>query len=75
MVVHAVDREQKTYPGDRKLKALCGRQPGGGTTRMGSKRSRWRRVGTCPTDSPVVNCEKCLKKMKELGVTEEDLKE
>jgi hypothetical protein len=69
MVVHIVDREQKTFPGHRKLEALCGRTPGGGTTRMGSRRSRWRQVGICATDSPEINCEKCLKVLADKGVS------
>ena len=73
IVVHAVDRDQKTCPGHRKLEALCGRAPGGGTTRMGAGRSRWRQVGICASDTPRINCEKCLKKLAELDINPESV--
>jgi hypothetical protein len=73
MVVHVVDKEQRMGPGHRRMEALCGRIPGGGTTNMGARRSRWRQVGICPTDSPEINCEKCRKKLAEHGIVAEDV--
>lgn len=71
MIVHVVDREQRTCPAFRKWEALCGRLPGGGVTRMGQRRSRWRNVGLCATDSPVINCPKCLARLAAMGVDPE----
>jgi len=70
MVVHAIDMDQPRCRAFSKLEALCGKMPGGGKTAMGARRSRWRQVGICPTDSPVVNCDKCLTKLEALGVDE-----
>ena len=67
MVVHVVDRCQPTGP---KVEALCKRIPGGGKTRMGRLRSRWRQVG--PMDSHV-NCTKCLSMLAELGISPDDV--
>jgi hypothetical protein len=70
MVVHLIDMDQPRCRAFPKLEALCGKLPGGGTTKMGAKRSRWRQVGVCPTDSPTINCDKCRKRLAELGVDE-----
>ena len=73
MVVHVVDAAQRTCPAFRKFEAICGRVPGGGKTRMGAKRSRWRQVGICATDSHVINCPKCLKKLATMGIDPEEI--
>lgn len=69
MVVHVIDMDQRRCRFS-KLEALCRKTPGGGKTAMGARRSHWRQVGICSTDSPVVNCKKCLKKLASLGVDE-----
>jgi hypothetical protein len=68
IVVHVVDIGQRRCRAFPKLEALCGKTPGGGVTNMGKRRSRWREVGICATDSPVINCEKCLTKLTEMGI-------
>jgi len=73
ILVHAVDREQKTCRAFPKKEALCGRVPGGGKTRMGASRSRWRQVGICASDTNRINCEKCLKKLEELNIDPESV--
>lgn len=68
IVVHVIDLDQPRCPAFPKLEALCGRLPGGGTTKMGARRSRWRRVGIAATDSPVINCKKYLVRLSELSI-------
>lgn len=71
IIVHVVDVDQRPSQESPKVTALCGRSPGGGTTRMGRLRSRWRIVGICVSDSPVINCQACLTRLVEMGVDPE----
>ena len=61
IVIHYLDRDQRRIPPSAPMEALCGRTPGGGTTTMGRRRSRW--VGCVPDET--VNCAKCLQIYKE----------
>jgi len=73
IVVHVIDKEQKRCKAFPKIEALCGRTPGGGSTTMGRRRSRWRQVGICPTDTPTINCTKCLKSLAAMGIEPNDV--
>jgi len=56
-IVHVIDTDQVRLNATAELKAICGKKPSGGKTKMGARRSRWRYVNSR------VDCDKCLEKL------------
>lgn len=59
-IIHALDTKQRAG----KPEAICGRQPGGGKTHMGKKRSRW-----VLAPDQAVTCQECLDRLGDRSAT------